>query len=110
LTAVEGVLDQLEAAEVMVWLDTAGKLRIDMNAPAEIKELVRKHKQALVDVKAAVRLMNSAGIRIIRLPLGHAALAYPPGTDLDQIRLAAKVLGKESMPLVINDEGLRRIT
>ena len=38
--------------------------------------------------------MNAAGIRIIRLPLGHLALAYPLGTDLDEIRWAMKVLGK----------------
>jgi hypothetical protein len=54
--------------------------------------------------------MNSAGIRIIRLPLGHRALAYPPGTNLDEIRWAARVLRMDSMPLVINDEGLRWVS
>ena len=110
MIGVEAVLEQLHAAEVSVWLDTEGKLRIDKDAPPEIKELVREHKQALIDVKTAVQLMNAAGIRIIRLPLGHLALAYRLGTELEPIRRAMKVLGKESMPLVINDEGLRSMT
>ena len=110
MIGVEAVLEQLHAAEVSVWLDTEGKLRIDKDAPPEIKELVREHKQALIDVKTAVQLMNAAGIRIIRLPLGHLALAYRLGADLDQIRWAMKALRKESMPLVINDEGLRSMT
>ena len=107
---VEAVVEQLHAAEISVWLDSEGKLRIDKEAPPEMKELVRENKQALLDVKTAVRLMNAAGVRIIRLPLGHLALAYLLGTELEQIRWAMKVLGKESMPLVINDEGLRSMT
>ena len=110
MSAIEAVLEQLNAAEISVWLDSEGKLRIDKDAPAAMKELVRENKQALLDVKSAVRLMNTAGIRIIRLPLGHLALAYRLGADLDQIRWAMKVLRKESMPLVINDEGLRSAT
>jgi hypothetical protein len=54
--------------------------------------------------------MNARGIRIIRLPLGHHAMAYPLGTDLEEIRWAMKFLGQESMPLLLNDEGLRWMT
>ena len=103
----ETVLDRLMEVGVSVWLDSEGKLRIDKGAPEEIRPLVREHKQALIDVKKAIALMNSTGIRIIRLPLGYRALAYRLGTDLDQIRWAMKVLRMGSMPLVINDEGLR---
>jgi hypothetical protein len=54
--------------------------------------------------------MNSAGIRIIRLPLGHLALAYPPRTDMDELQWSAQTLRMGSMPLVINDEGLEWIS
>jgi hypothetical protein len=107
---IEAVLDRLNAADVSVWLDAEDKLRIDKGATPELKELVREHKQALIELKTAVRLMNTAGVRMIRLPLGHLALAYRLGTDLDEIRWSMKVLRKESMPLVINDEGLRSMT
>ena len=107
---IEAVLDRLNAADVSIWLDAENKLRIDRGASPELKELVREHKQALIELKTAVRLMNAAGVRMIRLPLGHLALAYRLGTDLDEIRWAMKVLRKESMPLVINDEGLRSMT
>jgi hypothetical protein len=46
----------------------AGKLLIDKGAPAELKDLVRAHKQELIDVRRVLRM--------------------------------------DSMPLVINDEGL----
>jgi hypothetical protein len=107
---IEAVLDQIIGAGVSVWLDAEGKLRIDKEAPPELKQLVREHKQELIDVKKAMALMNTTGIRIIRLPLGHLALAYRPGTDLNQIRWAMKVLRMDSMPLLINDEGLRWMT
>jgi hypothetical protein len=107
---VEAVLDRLMEAGVSVWLDDEGKLRIDKGAPEEIKQLVREHKQALIDVRRAQDFMNRAGIRIIRLPLGHLALAYPPRTDMDELRWAARVLRMDSMPLVINDEGLEWIS
>lgn len=107
---VEVVFDLLMEAGVSVWLDADGKLRIDKAAPEEIKQLVREHKQAIIDVKKAITLMNDRGIRIIRLPLGHHALAYRPGTDLDEIRWAMKVLRMDSMPLVINDQGLRWVS
>jgi len=97
-------------AGVSVWLDDEGKLRIDKGAPEEIKQLVREHKQELIDVRRAQEFMNRAGIRIIRLPLGHLALAYRPRTDLDELRWATRVLRMDSMPLVINDEGLEWIS
>jgi hypothetical protein len=42
---------------------------------------VRAHKLELIDVRRAQDFMNRAGMRIIRLPLGELALAYPPRTD-----------------------------
>ena len=107
---IEAVFDRLMEAGVSVWIDFEGKLRIDKDAPPELKELVREHKQPLLDVKRAAALMNDEGIRIIRLPLGHLALAYHLGTDLDRIRWAMKVLRMDSMPLVVNDEGLGSMT
>ena len=107
---IEAVLDRLMEAGVSVWLDDEGKLRIDKGAPEELKQLVREHKQQLIDVRRAQNFMNRAGIRIIRLPLGHLALAYPPRTDLEELRWAAGVLRMDSMPLVINDEGLEWIS
>jgi len=107
---VEAVLDRLMEAGVSVWLDEDGKLRIDKHAPAQLKDLVREHKQELIDVRKAQDFVNRAGIRIIRLPLGELALAYPPRTNLDELRRAAQTLRMESMPLVINDEGLEWIS
>ncbi|HOQ47726.1 MAG TPA: hypothetical protein PLA43_10670 [Bryobacteraceae bacterium] len=107
---IEAVLDRLMEAGVSVWLDEEGKLRIDKGAPEEIKQLVREHKQELIDVRRAQDFMNRAGIRIIRLPLGQHALAYPLRTNLDELRWAARVLRMDSMPLVINDEGLEWIS
>jgi len=107
---IEAVLDRLMVASVSVWLDAEGKLRIDKDAPAELKNLVREHKSAIIDVRRAQDLMNSAGIRIIHLPLGQPALAYTLGTDLDQIRWAMTVLRMDSMPLVLNDEATHWMT
>ncbi len=98
------ILDRLDAADASVWLDLEGKLRISKGAPSELKALVREHKQALVDLRTAQAIMNGVGIRIIRLPLGEFALAYPPGAARDETRWAAGVLGMSEMPLVINDE------
>ena len=110
MIGIDLVVEQLNAADVSVWLDSDGKLRIDRDAPAELKDLVREHKEPLIEWRNAVHTMNAAGIRMIRLPLGHFALAYRLGTDLEPIRAAMKVLGKEAMPLVINDEGLREMS
>ncbi len=107
---VEAVLDRLLEAGVSIWLDGEGKLRIDKDAPPELKELVREHKQELIDIERARAVMNNTGVRIIRLPLGKLALAYRPGTNLDEIRWAVRVLRMNSMPLVINDEGLEWIS
>ena len=107
---IEAVLDRLMEASVSVWLDADGKLRMDKGAPEEVKALVREHKQELTDVRKAQAVMNRPGMRCIRLPLGHLAVAYPLGADLDEIRWAMKVLRMDPMPLVINDEGLRWMT
>ena len=107
---IEAVLDRLMEAGVSVWLDAEGKLRIDKGAPEELKDLVREHKQELTDVRKAQAVMNRPGMRCIRLPLGHLAIAYPLAADLDEIRWAMKVLRMDPMPLVINDEGLRWMT
>jgi hypothetical protein len=106
---IETVLDRLMEASVSVWLDADGKLRIDKGAPEDLKDLVREHKQELTDVRKAQAVMNRPGMRCIRLPLGHLAVAYPLGADLDEIRLAMKVL-RMDLPLVINDEGLEWIS
>ncbi len=103
---IEAVFDRLLDASVNVWLDLDGKLRIDKEASAELKDLVREHKQELVDFRRAYALIECAGVRVIRLPLGELALAYPPRANLEAIRWAAGVLRLESMPLVIDDEGL----
>lgn len=107
---IEAVLDRLMEAGVSVWLDADGKLRIDRGAPEELKDLVREHKQELTDVRTAQAVMNRPGMRCIRLPLGHLAVAYPIGADLDEIRWAMNVLRMGPMPLVINDEGLEWIS
>ncbi len=107
---IEAVLDRLMEAGVSVWLDAEGKLRIDKGAPEDLKDLVRQHKQELTNVRKAQAVMNRPGMRSIRLPLGHLAVAYPLGADLDEIRWAMKVLRMDSMPLVINDEGLEWIS
>lgn len=107
---VEAVLDRLMEAGVSVWLDIEGKLLIDKGAPEEIKQIVREHKQELIDVRRAQAIINRPRMRCIRLPLGHLAVAYPPGADLEEIRWAMRVLRMDSMPLVINDEGLEWIS
>ena len=107
---IEAVLDRLMESGVSVWLDAEGKLRIDKGAPEELKDLVREHKQELTDVRKAQAVMNRPGMRCIRLPLGHLAVAYPLGADLDEIRWAMKVLRMDPIPLVFNDEGLRWMT
>ncbi len=107
---VEAIFDRLMEAGVSVWLDSEGKLRIDKGAPEEIKHLVRERKQAIIDVKKAIAIMHARRIRIIRLPLGEDAMAYPLGTDLEEIRWAMKVLGQESMPLVLNHEETKWMT
>jgi len=101
---IEAVLDRLMDAGVSVWLDAEGSLRISKGAPDDLKGLVREHKQALIDLRKAQSIMNDAGIRIIRLPLGGSALAYPPGVPLDDVRWAAGVLGMAEMPLVVNED------
>ena len=107
---IEAVLDRIMEAGVSVWLDAEGKLRIDKDASPELKDLVREHKQELTDVRKAQAVMNRPRMRCIRLPLGHLAVAYPLGADLDEIRWAMKVLRMDPMPLVFNDEGLEWIT
>ena len=106
---VVDVLDKLSEAGGAVWLDQDGKLRISTHASAELKELVRTHKQDLIDVRKAQAIMNRPGMRCIRLPLGKLAVAYPPKSNIDEIRWAMRVLRMESMPLVINDDGLKWI-
>ena len=102
---IDAVLDRLMEAGVSVWMDCEGKLRIDKDASEELKNLARQHKQELIDVQKALALIKSAGLRVVRLPLGGRALVYPPGADLDEIRWAMQVLRIDPMPLVINDEG-----
>jgi hypothetical protein len=100
------VLDKLAEAGVSFWLDQDGKLRITKDSPVELKELVRTHKQELIDIGRAQAIMNRPGMRCIRLPLGHLAVAHPLKADLSEIRWAMRVL-RMDLPLVLNDEGLK---
>jgi hypothetical protein len=104
---IEAVLDILIDAGVSVWLDDAGKLLIDAAAPAELKDLARAHRQELIDVRKAQAIMNRPGMRCIRLPLGKLAVAYPLRANIEEVRWAMRVLRMDSMPLVINDQGLK---
>jgi hypothetical protein len=101
------ILDRLREAGISTWLDPAGKLRITPEAPPELKELARQHKQELTDFHKAHALMKSAQVRIVRLPLGEAALSYPWGANREEIRWAARILGAGALPVVLADEGLR---
>jgi hypothetical protein len=107
---IDSVLDKLMAAGVDVWLDGEGKLRIDKDATADLKQLVREHKQELTDVRRAQGILNGPKMRGIRLPLGQFAVAHPLGADLEEIRWAMRVLGMDGTPLVINDEGFEWIS
>lgn len=95
------VLDRLNEAGVSVWLDGAGNLRITKGTDDEIKQLVREHRQLLIDLRQAQQFMDQAGIRIQRLPLGEFALRYPPGTDVSQLQWAAATLQMDDLPLTV---------
>src|SRR6516225_1726261 len=71
---IDSILDKLMAAGVSVWLDSDGTLRIDKDAPAELKQLAREHKQELTDVRKAQDILNA------RLScLTHQPEQKPPG-------------------------------
>jgi hypothetical protein len=107
---IDAILNKLMDAGVSVWLDADDKLRINKDAPAALKELVRDHRQELVDVRKAQAILNGPGMRGIRLPLGQFAVAYPLGADIERIRWAMHMLQMDSTPLVINDEGFEWIS
>ena len=107
---IDAILDKLMDAGVSVWLDAVGRLRIDKHASPEMKDLVRAHKQELIDVRKAQAILNGPGMRGIRLPLGQFAVAYPLGADLEKIRWAMQVLQMEAAPLIVNDEGFEWIS
>jgi len=44
----DAVMGQLPPAGARVWLDAAGKLRVNKDAPPEWKQLVRDHKEELI--------------------------------------------------------------
>jgi hypothetical protein len=56
---IDSILDKLMTAGVSVWLDPDGKLRIDKDAPAELKQLVREHKQELTNVRKAQDILDA---------------------------------------------------
>ncbi len=97
------VWDHLSAAGVCVWLDGDGNLRIDKDAPAELKELVREHKPEIIAVLKASQVMNRSGMRIVKLPLGGFALAKPPGPLPEDVAQAIKALRMEHLPIVDQD-------
>ncbi len=108
--SLRNVLEDLSAAGVSFWLGRDGALRIDSGAPEEIKTLVRENKQALVDLCRAQDFANSAGLRLVRLPMGGRGVAHPPGADLEQSRWALGILGLAHLPLFLNDDECRWIT
>lgn len=104
---IEAIMQRLNEACVAVWLDGEGKLRIDKDAPADLKKLVREHKQAVTDVRSAIAVMNASGVRIVPLPNCQFVFTYSPGTELESVRWAMKVLHHESVPLLSSDHDLR---
>jgi len=104
---VEVVLGRLLEVGVSVWLDAEGKLRIDKEAPAEIKALVREHKAEVIAVLRAQEIVNRSGLRLVRLPLGGFALAKPPGPLPEEVAGALRTLRLDHLPLVHNDDGGR---
>jgi len=101
---VAEVFDRLGEAGVAVWLDEEANLRIDKDASAELKQLVRQHRVEVVAIINARTVMNRSRMRIVKLPLGGFALAKPPGPLPEEVVRAIKVLGMDAMPIVINDE------
>jgi len=104
---VEVVLGRLLEVGVSVWLDAEGKLRIDKEAPAETKALVREHKAEVIAVLRAQEIVSRSGLRLVRLPLGGFALAKPPGPLPEEVAGALRTLRLDHLPLVHNDEGGR---
>ncbi len=103
---IDDIEELLVGIAVTVWLDDSGNLRIDKDAPPDIKETARRHKEALVAVLRAQAVVNNARIRLVRLPLGNQALAKPPGPLPEEVSRAIETLRLDSLPLVINDAGL----
>ena len=108
--SLRNVLENLSEAGVSVWLGRDGALRIDPGAPEVIKALVRENKQALVDLCRAQELVNAAGLRLVRMPMGGRGVAHPPGADLEQVRWALGILGLAHLPLFLNDDDCRWVS
>lgn len=104
---VEQIWERLLAQGVSVWLGHDGSLRIDRDAPPELKDLVRQHKAEVIAVLRARDVVNRSGVRLVRLPLGGFALAKPPGSLPEEVVEAIKTLRLDHLPLVHNDEGGR---
>lgn len=104
---IERIWEELSRAGVAVWLDAEGKLRIDRQAPEELKDLVREYKPAIIAILKAQAVMDSSSVRLVRLPLGGFALAKPPGPLPEEVVEAIKALRLDHLPLVHNDEGGR---
>ncbi len=98
---IHEILDRLDEAQITVWLDEGGNLRISKGAADEIKHLVREHKQLLLDLRLAQDFMNQAGIRLTHLPTGGFALLYPPETSQDRLHWAAATLEMQDLSLVM---------
>ena len=103
----ELVWERLLAEGVRVWLEAGGNLRIDREAPKELKQLVREHKPEVIAVLKAQDVINRSGIRHVRLPLGHFALAKPPGPLPEEVADAIRTLCLDHLPAVHNDAGGR---
>jgi hypothetical protein len=99
---IDAILDKLMEAGVSVWLDAEGKLRIDQDAPAELKQLVREHKQELVDVRKAQDILNAPGMRTARIrSMTEAEL---PLDVAEVIAAYRRVFGVKSVRVVGSDE------
>ena len=99
---IDSILDKLMAAGVSVWLDAAGKLRIDKDAPSELKQLVREHKQQLTDVRKAQEILNAPGMWTARIrPITEADL---PSDVAEAVAAYRQVLDVKSVRVVGPDE------
>jgi hypothetical protein len=110
---IDSILDKLMAAGVSVWLDSDGTLRIDKDAPAELKQLVREHKQELTNVRKAQDILNARLSGLTHEPEQKApglarsrnmTEAEPPPDVAEVIAAYGQVFGVKSVRVVGPDE------
>ena len=110
---IDSILDKLMAAGASVWLDSDGTLRIDKDAPAELKQLVREHKQDLTNVRKAQDILNARLSGLTHEPEqkapGLARIRNMTGAELppdmaEVIAAYRQVFGVKSVRVVGPDE------